>query len=297
MKRNTSGKADPKFYRLGRGIVQAAFLDANGKPKGYRDLGNSPEFGVTVEAETLEHQSSRTGLKKKDLELVLSQDVSLSFQLEEISAENVALFFAGDVSQKENLTKDGMGATGAGIVVIEKGDIELGTWIDIIDASGNRAYDIDGLDLELLTVDAAGSTQAVVPNTSDADYEVDKEMGRLFLKESSTVLQTAVTDGDGLAVYIAAAGSAPDKLDVVTPLTKSRTTVAIKFLAENANSETNDPRTEMNFWNVVLTPDGDMPLISDEIASMGFNGACTQSTWSSLNGETCRFVTPVGYNG
>ena len=79
---NTTGVPNTNDYNLGRGIVYFSLLDTNGLPTGgYRDLGNAPEFNVSFETETLEHQASRLGLKVTDKEVVISQKCKLSQML------------------------------------------------------------------------------------------------------------------------------------------------------------------------------------------------------------------------
>jgi len=57
---------------LGRGKVYLAPYVAGAAPKEWRYLGNSPEFNVTIESETLEHFSSDEGVNQKDEEIALS---------------------------------------------------------------------------------------------------------------------------------------------------------------------------------------------------------------------------------
>lgn len=293
MRNNASGVASPDYYLLGRGKVSGAFLDANGKPLGYRDFGNAPEFNASVEVETLDHYSSREGLRKKDREIVISQDINISFILEEITAQNVALFFSGAVSETTNAAVAGFGtSTSVGAEVVPPGSLEVGVWIDLIDpATGRRAYGVKQADVTVLTVPTGGGAQVSVPYAAGVNYEVDEEMGRVFLKSTSTPLTAAVTAGSGLAIHVAANAQAAGTVSTVTPLARTSERLAIKFLSENANAVGGvTGKSEYNFWNVTLTSDGDLPLISEEWSQMSFNGACTTSTWSALNGETCRII-------
>ena len=76
---NTLGTPQTDDYNLGRGILYFATLGSDGRPNEYRDLGNVPEFNLSIEVETLEHQSSRQGLKVVDKEVVISQAVNVAF--------------------------------------------------------------------------------------------------------------------------------------------------------------------------------------------------------------------------
>ena len=83
---NSTGAPDTRDYTLGRGIVRLAALTAAGLPdlNGFRDLGNAPEFNITVAVEDVRHQSSRTQLKFTDKRCTVSQEVGLSFILDEM---------------------------------------------------------------------------------------------------------------------------------------------------------------------------------------------------------------------
>lgn len=83
-------------YIFGRGVCYFAEFDANGVPMGERDLGNCPGVTLTVTSEKAEHFSSRTGLRLKDLSVTISVAFNSTITVEDMSAENLALFIAGD---------------------------------------------------------------------------------------------------------------------------------------------------------------------------------------------------------
>ncbi len=86
-------------YTLGKGIVYFDKLNStSGLYEGERDLGNAPEFSYTLAIETLKHFSSRGGLKAKDKEVISQITPSLSFVLDEISVNNLALMNLGTSS-------------------------------------------------------------------------------------------------------------------------------------------------------------------------------------------------------
>lgn len=63
----------------------------------YRDMGNISHLTVTPQVTTLEHFSSRSGTKKKDLQVILDQKCTAKIIMEEITAENLALMLYGNV--------------------------------------------------------------------------------------------------------------------------------------------------------------------------------------------------------
>lgn len=81
--------------QVGKGIVSY-------KPAGdsvYRDLGNVTSFRITPDAETLEHFSSREGIKKRDVLIVLQQTMKVTMTMEEFTAKNLALMVYGTVDE------------------------------------------------------------------------------------------------------------------------------------------------------------------------------------------------------
>lgn len=80
-------------YTLGRGEVHfARFKPGTEEITGYRYLGNSPEFSITLESENLDHYSSERGIREKDASVVLEVARSFSLVLDEISNQNVSMF-------------------------------------------------------------------------------------------------------------------------------------------------------------------------------------------------------------
>jgi hypothetical protein len=75
------------------------------KPTGattFRDLGNVTELETTPNLTTLEHFSSREGVKKKDKEVVTEKKLTVRLVMDEWTAENLAMALLGDVSVDTN---------------------------------------------------------------------------------------------------------------------------------------------------------------------------------------------------
>lgn len=89
---------NPDNYTLGRGVVYFDKKDSvTGAYDGERDLGNAPAFTFSIDIATLEHFSSRSGLKSKDKRVVTEVTPKFSFTLDEPNAENYALLTLGEV--------------------------------------------------------------------------------------------------------------------------------------------------------------------------------------------------------
>jgi hypothetical protein len=82
-------------YVFGRGVCYFAPFDENGVPMGERDLGNCPGLTVNISSEKAEHFSSRSGLRRKDLDVTISVAFNSQVTIEDMSPENLALFVAG----------------------------------------------------------------------------------------------------------------------------------------------------------------------------------------------------------
>lgn len=283
---NTTGLPSTEDYNLGRGIVYFAPLSiladtGLGFPLGYRDLGNAPEFSISLETETLEHQSSRTGLKVTDKEVVISQKVSLALTLDEINFQNLAILLSGESAN------DTVNAAVIGVPVELEwwiGSVILGEWYDLTDATsngvdatsvpiGDRLYDIDK------------GTVVVVENPTtplviDVDYTIDEEMGRIFFIPGGAA---GLVDGDAIDLTVPAKAGAKG-IDEVRALKATSILGALKFIAENPASS--DKQTEYQFHKVSLKAEGDFSLIGDEFTQMQFTAVAERNEDASPGSAT-----------
>lgn len=85
---------NPENYRIGKGIVK--FTPAGGAQ---HDLGNCTEGTLTPEIETLEHFSSRAGVRQKDKEVTLEIGGTVGLTMEEFTAFNLSLMTLGDLDE------------------------------------------------------------------------------------------------------------------------------------------------------------------------------------------------------
>lgn len=256
---NTTGTPNVDDYNLGRGIVYVAVIDTStGLPDtdGWRDMGNSPEFNMNVETETLEHRSSRSGLAEIDKEVTISKKVAVTFQLDEINAENVAEFLSGEKASYTNPTVAGVAEQ-----VAKYANVVLGRWYDMTTSAGVRLMDVLGANV-LLEKDAAMDV-ALVEGT---DYELDLELGRFFLK--STAVNVAA--GDEVNMTIAATAGATTPIREIKALTQTERLVALKFVTDNPAN--NGKRVEYQFHKVSLKADGDYALVGDDWTKIGYSG-------------------------
>lgn len=273
---NTTGLPDTGDYVLGRGKVYLAEInDVTGKPdtNGWRDVGNVPGFSISRESESLEHFSSREGTKTLDKEVVLSTKATLSFNVDEINAENVADWLSGEKSTHTN-------AAIAGIAERELcADVVLGRWYDIENAAGERAYDIDTADL---TVEKQGAPDVLL--VEGTDYTLDLKWGRIFFKH--TAVNIAAGDAADITLVADAAAAVVTEVRGLTQTTRQ---VALKFIA--INPANNDEECEIQFHQVNLKADGEFALIGEEFATMAFTAAIESNELADADSPYIRIRT------
>lgn len=85
---------DIRNYTVGKGI---AYFKKTGDTV-WRDLGNVPLFDFTPNITTLDHFSSRQGVKLKDRTVVLEKSGTLKMDMEEFTAKNLAMAILGTVT-------------------------------------------------------------------------------------------------------------------------------------------------------------------------------------------------------
>ena len=247
-------------YTLGRGeVFFNKFKPGTNIGEGERYLGNTPEYSLTNEVETLDHFNSDRGLREKDESVLLEISSSGSMNCDNISGENVALFFLGNLltksstsvtAQKEVFTswKRGLtlqlGTTDATPTGVRKvSNVKVGKAAKA--ATLNLTSDISAIP-GVTIVDAAGN------------YEVDLDLGRLYLEPTSTEINGDIK----LVVQFDVAAQSREMVISSNDVVQG----SLRFVAHNAKGENKD----YFFPKVTLSPDGDYNLKGDDWQSMGF---------------------------
>lgn len=138
-------------------------------PEGERYIGNSPEFNATIESETLDHFDSDHGVNEKDESITTQTNRSGSLVTDNVSAENIALFFLGSTSA---LTIAGGAVTDeAHNGVIPGLTYQLG--MTASNPAGARLIDADQ---DFTVTDDAGTPATYVKGT---DYVINYDLARL----------------------------------------------------------------------------------------------------------------------
>lgn len=231
-------------YVLGKGEVHfGQFATGTQTPRGERFFGDVRALNVTAEQENLDHFSSTRGIRTKDASVVLQLDYSGSFETENISADNLALFFLGEAL---TTTATSTPVVGEALSDVEKGlSYQLGTSSTL--PAGVR---------KVSSVVVKKGVTTLVLNT---DYTLDATLARI------TILETSVTvsNGDDLTVDYTIDASTRQRI-----VSKSSTIEgSLRYISYNPSGEQKDYFMP---W-VKITPNGDFGLIGEEWQVLGFS--------------------------
>lgn len=212
---------------------------------GERFLGNCPGFTLTTSNEKLDHFSSTGGIRTKDKTVILQIDRTGTLTTDNISAENLALFFVGTQS---TVTAVSTPVTGEAVNDVIKGRFyQLGV---------SGSFPAGVRDISAVTV-----KKGVTTLVAGTDYAVDLTLARLEILTGSVT----ISNGDDLTVdYTLDASS---RSQIVSSSTAAGTKGALRYVADNPEG------TNRDFYMpyVELTPNGDYSMIGEEWQTMEFS--------------------------
>jgi len=227
-------------YTLGRGKVFVSRY-VNGVASGAYDyIGNTPEFSLNIESETLDHYSSDEGIREKDDSVPLEVNRTGSMTTDNINPKNVALFFFGSES---TLTQASVASATETLTGIKDGSsYKLG-----VTQSNPVGY---------FGIDETGFAVAVAPGgtalVEGVDYTMDFANGMIQFIEGSLI----ATDGTDIEVTYAVAASTRSRVISGSEPVEC----AIRYTTKNPKGED----CQFFFPYVKLTPNGDYALKGDE---------------------------------
>lgn len=236
-----------KQYVLGRGrVFFDQFAPNTQTTTGERYIGNTPEFSLTIESESLDHFDADAGIRAKDDSVLLELNRTGSFVTDNIDIDNLALFFLGAKS------------TAAQASVPSHAEIITGVRKDRYYQIGS-ALRVGGVRNVSSVVLTKEQTPTDVPMVLGTDYTLEASLGRFYIMPTSTV----VVDGDTVNVACAIAAYSQDRV-----ITAGSSTVdgALKFIANNPKG----PQRDYYMPYVRLSPNGDYALKGDEWQQFGF---------------------------
>lgn len=234
-------------YVLGRGEIDfSRFIINTQTPEGFRYIGNTPEFNLTIESENLDHFNSDRGVNEKDASIVLTTNRTGSLITDNIDPENVALFFFGS---KSVLSVTGATVTAEAINGVKKGlSYQLG--VTTQNPVGTRSV------TTVVVKDDATPTPTTY--TVGTDYTVDLNHARITILEGGTIV-----DGTNLRIDYTQTAHTRDRILSGTTAVAG----ALRYTEYNAQG----PNKVWYFPSVKLSPNGDYALKGDEWQQIPFS--------------------------
>lgn len=233
-----------KNYTKGSGrLMFRAFLPgtkvpAEGAPE---YIGNTPSVSLSNASESLDHFDSDSGTNEMDASIDLSTSRTGSFTTDHVSPGNLARFFGGSAEEVTLVGSVGLSEQFAGVLLDRRYQVGV---------SANTPAGVRNLGNVAVSVAAAAKVEGV-------DYTLDAETGGITFLSSGSIAADATVDVD----YDVVAG---EFSRVITG--ESRVEGELTYISTNRAGHKFD-----KFWpHVVLRPDGEYELKSDEWQQLGF---------------------------
>lgn len=266
-------------YTLGRGKTYFDKFQPNSNRKtGELYFGNGPEFTITTDTENLDHYASDYGLRVKDASVLLEAGMTGTFSCDNISAENLALWFLGD---QVNLTLADQTGVKEVFTPVSRGRYyQLGA----TDDTPSGLFNVDNV--VIVAADASAdivpgtgditTLPGVTPVTSAGNYDLDLATGRVYIELDSTEFA-------GNKQMIVQYDVAAQNRNMVIGKT-NQIYGALRYIADNPVG------SNKNFYfpKVALRPDGDYALKGDDWGALSFSYEALQ-----LNNITQRLYIDV----
>ena len=246
--------------KFGRGrIFFDQFIDAGLRNGQFIHLGNCDRFAIGIAPEELTMTDYTTETSAPYKSVTTKIEIPINISGFEFADRNLRLIFMGDQTTYTQTAHTETAETMAAASLTEL----LGSFFQL----GKRS-------ITSITEITQGTTTLV----DGTDYELYDALAGVV-----RILPTGSTVADGtalLATYVAAAISTG--LPVIRGATKTAVQGRILYVPAN----TTGPEDEVTVWNAKLTPDGDVPFISDEFAKWNLTGSVQSDAAGSYGGSS-----------
>lgn len=236
-------------YVIGRGeLYFDKFADGTKTSEGgERYLGNSPEITVAGNQTLLDHYDADHGLKEKDLSILLQNDYSLQFTTDNVSPENLALWYLGDASR---VTQTAVAAPG----LTETVTLFPGRYFKL----GKTKQTPQGVHhVTTIVINTTATTPVPVPAADN--WEADLNAGTIYVEEDSTLITS-----DGVEVTITYGLEAGVESAVIS---KNKAIYgSLRYKSFNPVGQ----KVDHFYPYVMLQPNGNYALKGDEWQALGF---------------------------
>lgn len=245
-----------KNYVLGKGrVFFDQFKTGTKTNTGERYLGNTPEFSQTQAQESLDHIDADQGLNVKDESIIISNELTGSFVSDNISNENIAMWFGGDTSA--------LVVAAAAAVVEADRTITLGRTYQLgtTAATPMGTKKITNVKIDIITPGALPADPPVVTAlaTLAGNVEIDLERARLYIESDAPDLE------DGDVIRVTYDQEAYSREIIIAK--GQQVSGALRFLADNPHGKNRD----YFYPYVKITSNGDYALKGDSWLQMSFN--------------------------
>jgi hypothetical protein len=290
--------AHKKTYTLGKGkVLFKPDTAAGAKGPAFVDLGNAPEFSITLETEKLEHYSSRSGIQLKDLSIITQTSVTGTFTLDEPDSENLSMYFMSNETNFDTQTLEALPSIGtAGENVKNEQGVDdttqativipvdvagertsLGQWYPLYDAANAaspdypRVYQV-GADFALYDDVQSGTPNLLVEggytNPQVAHYDLDRANGMIYIHDPQPAsnpidTSTALVTLYGFASWVAITGE-----DSIARNYGFTTTNQAGHFLFAGDPPAGQAMSVLGYGS--LTPTGDMAFIGDDWSQFQF---------------------------
>lgn len=209
-------------------------------------IASTPEFNLNVESETLEHMDPDHGIPEQDDSVVLETTRGGNFVTDDISSDNLALFFLGE---KVNFTQ------GTTPVVDEVHTVLQGRYYQL-GAAANGGMGVRNITGVVVTDDEVSPGTYVL----NEDYVLDAEMGTLYIMttaEGGSIPNDSVIEVD----YTPTA-------ETVTKVVSGSTTIEGELFFKSFNPK--GTKRDVLLAKCQLSPNGDFALKGDSWLQIPF---------------------------
>ena len=228
----------------GQGKVWMGTRDANGNPQNLRWVGNTPEAKVGLELTTIEHKESYSGQNLTDARLDTEKKATVSFTLESIQKDNLALAFRASlvtVAAGAAITGE---VLGGGVTTLAVGDL-------LKFAKRNASA--------VTIKDSTGTPKTL---TAGVNYRLNAALGTIEILDLTTggpfvgPLKADYTPGDATELGLFTQGSTPYYL-----------------FFEGLNTADSNTPVGVDLYKVLIDPAKEFDLITDDFAKFAIEGS------------------------
>ncbi|RUM30222.1 MAG: hypothetical protein DSY42_04890 [Aquifex sp.] len=228
-----------KAYTIGRG----KFLLKPAGESGYIDFGNISSGKLSIKTEKKEHYSTRTGLKVKDAEIIISQDFNIEIEVDELKKEALEMYFLA--------VKTASNSVAASTTAVQDTvTVKQGMWFPLTNRNIKR---------DPAPIVSAGTTTY----KEGVDYEIDYAAGLIYIIKGGNI-----SDGTSITVEYQ-----HDAWNVEDYLVGGKYSIdgQLWFVADPPKGQVLEIR-----GNVSLAPSGDFEVVSDDFLKLSFEGTFTE---------------------